>query len=98
MTLTAGSALDLAFGSYERDGQVGDSAVDVEAQYQTRVAAAVTATPAAAQVAGGSLPSRTLIIVLLGTGAFALLLAVAVLLFWFAYGRKREISNADDEN
>jgi hypothetical protein len=97
MTLTAGSELDLAFGSYQRDGSMPESTADVDAQYQTRVAVGVPATPQASSAPLG-LSDQQLIIVLLGIGAFALLLAAAVLLFWFVYGRKREDINLEEEN
>ena len=91
MTLTEGSELNLAFGSYRQEDGVGDDALDVDAQFETRVAGTPAATPTAAvQSNSREIAGIPLIMVLLGIGIFALLLAVAVLLFWFAYSRNRE--------
>lgn len=91
MTLTEGSELNLAFGSYRQEDSIGDDAIDADAQFETRVAATPAATPTAvAQGNGRTIAGMPLMMVLLGIGIIALLLAVAVLLFWFVYSRNRE--------
>lgn len=91
MTLTEGNELNLAFGSYQQDDSIGESTLDVDAQFETRIAGTPAATPtAAAQNNGRLIDNVSLMMVLLGIGIIALLLAVAVLLFWFAYSRNRE--------
>lgn len=92
LNLIAGSELNLAFGSYlQQDGLDQDDSLDLEAQLATR---AIETPPAAAaevvQHSDRSIAGIPLMIVLLGIGIFALLLAVAVLLFWFAYKRHSE--------
>ena len=91
MTLTEGSELNLAFGSYRQEGGIGDNALDADAQFETRVVSTSAATPTAvAQSNGRAIANVPLMMVLLGIGIIALLLAVAVLLFWFVYSRNRE--------
>jgi hypothetical protein len=91
MTLTEGSELNLAFGSYQPDGSLGDSALNIDAQFETRVAGTPAATPTAVvQSDRRVIGDVSLMMILLGIGVIALLLAVAVLLFWFAYSRNRE--------
>lgn len=98
MTLTNGSELDLAFGSYHESGTNDQSGLDTNAQFETRVAGMQEATPAVTtQENNPPFLGTPLIMVLLGIGIFALLLAVAVLLFWFVYNRKSENLNVDEE-
>ncbi len=92
LNLFAGSELNLAFGSYLQEDSLDQAgSLDLEAQLAT----STIETPAAAAVEVAQHNDRTiagipLMIVLLGIGIFALLLAVAVLLFWFAYKRHSE--------
>jgi len=91
MTLTEGSELNLAFGSYRQEDSIGDDAIDADAQFETRVAATPAATPTAvAQGNGRTIAGMPLMMVLLGIGIIALLMAAAVLLLWFVYSRNRE--------
>jgi hypothetical protein len=73
--------------------------MDDEKLFATRIAG----TPAATATPGISATDLTfadapLIMLLLGIGVFALLLAAAVLLFWIVYGRKSDSLNDDEEN
>ena len=91
MTLTEGSELNLAFGSYRQEDGINDAALDADAQFETRVAGTPVATPTAAvQSNNRTIAGMPLIMVLLGIGIIALLLAMAVLLFWFAYNRNSD--------
>jgi len=91
MTLSEGSELNLAFGSYRQKEGVGDIVIDADSQFETRVAGTPVATPTTAvQSSSRTIAGIPLIIVLLGIGTIALLLATAVLLFWFAYSRNSE--------
>jgi len=91
MTLIEGSELNLAFGSYRQEESVGDNTLDVDAQFETRMAGTPVATPTAVVQGNDRLIAGIpLMIILLGMGIIALLLAMAVLLFWFVYSRKRE--------
>lgn len=99
LTVTAGSELDLAFGSYKGSDSSDQSSLGTSAQFETRIAGEQQATPTVTVQGNDSFFSGTrLIMVLLGIGAFALLLAAAVLLFWFVYGRGKEQLNVEDEN
>ena len=91
MTLSEGSELNLAFGSYRQKEGVGDIVIDADSQFETRVAGTPVATPTTAvQSSSRTIAGIPLIIVLLGIGTIALLLATAVLLFWFAYSRSSD--------
>ena len=99
MTVTDGSELNLAFGSYRGAGGSDNIEIDADAKYETRVAGMQAATPTAVPQGRDRFFTGTpLIMVLLGIGVFALLLAAAVLLFWFANSRDRETLNADEDN
>lgn len=90
MELTQGAELNLAFGSYSQDVQLGIVTPDDNAEFATRIAATPILTSSTEDVSGESATnSNTVIIVLLGIGIFALLLGLAVLVFWLAYGRNR---------
>lgn len=91
MTLSEGGELNLAFGSYRQEEAIGSDGPDVNAQFETRVAIQPSATPTAAPQGNGRIiGGDPLMMILLGIGIIALLLAVAVLLFWFAYSRNRQ--------
>ncbi len=91
MTLTEGSELGLDFGSYRQENGVGDDGLDAAAQFETRVAGTPAVTPTAPALSNDrTIAGVPLMMVLLGIGIIALILAVAVLLFWFAYNRNRE--------
>ena len=99
MMVTDGSELDLAFGSYRGNGGSDNVEIDADAQYETRIAGIQEATPMAAPQGRDRIFAGTpLIMVLLGIGFFALLLAAAVLLFWLANSRNRETLNAGEDN
>lgn len=99
MIVTHGSELNLAFGSYQDDGGNDRDVIDSNAQFETRIAGSPAATPTAVAANDDALfAGDALIMVLLGIGVIALLLAGAVLIFWIAYSRKRENPNADEEN
>jgi hypothetical protein len=89
LTLTYGNELNLAFGSYRQSAQSGSATPDSNAQFATRIAGTPVPQPAVEE-GGAALSTSPLIIVLLGIGLIALLLGVAVLLFWFAYGRNEK--------
>lgn len=90
LTLTYGNELNLAFGSYQASGRLGEPTPDDDVQFATRIAS----TPATPQPEppkeGFSLKMDPVIIVLLGIGLIALLLGAAVLVFWFAYSRNEK--------
>jgi LysM repeat protein len=91
MTLTEGNELNLAFGSYQEEDSIGEDAVDADAQFETRVAGTPATTPTAdVQSNDRAIAGVPLMMILLGIGIIALLLAVAVLLFWFVYSRNKE--------
>ena len=76
MTLTAGSELDLAFGSYRQEDGIGNNTINADAQFETRIAVTPAATPTVAvQSSSRTIAGMPLIIVLLGIGTIALLLA-----------------------
>jgi len=90
MTLTYGSELNLAFGSYQQEEGEGEASLDSNAQFETRIAGTPVATPTALpQSNSPTIAGIPLMMVLLAIGIIALLLAVAVLIFWFAYTRTR---------
>ena len=90
MMLTEGGELNLAFGSHRQEETIGNDGLDADALFETRVAGTPSATPTAvAQGNGRTIAGIPLMMVLLGIGIIALLLAVAVLLFWFAYSRNK---------
>lgn len=91
MTLTYGSELNLAFGSYLQSAQLGEATPDSNAEFATRIAATPEVQPPAVVGEGSSVfNADPRIIVLLGIGAISLLLGMAVLLFWLAYRRNKK--------
>ncbi len=91
LNLTAGSELNLAFGSYIQQGDVReDDSLDPEAHMATRIASTPAAPAAPVPNTDRSFAGIPLMIILLAIGLIALLLAVAVLLFWFAYNQNNE--------
>jgi hypothetical protein len=90
MSLTYGSELDLAFGSYQQGKNVGIATPEADEQFETRVAGMSQGTPTVAvQSNREAVADSPLIMVLLGIGIIALLLGVGVLIFWFAYSHYR---------
>jgi hypothetical protein len=91
MTLTYGSELNLAFGSYLQSAQLGEATPDSNAEFATRIAATPEVQSPAVVGEGSSVfNADPRIIVLLGIGAISLLLGMAVLLFWLAYRRNKK--------
>ena len=69
MTLTLGSELDLAFGSYRQNAALGQATPDSNAEFATRIAATPDIPQPAEEDQGDSiLKTSPLIIVLLGIG------------------------------
>ncbi len=90
MSLTYGSELNLAFGSYQQGESVGIATPEADKQFETRIAGMSEATPTAvAKSNRRAVAGRPLIMVLLGIGIIALLLSVGVLIFWFVYSHYR---------
>ncbi|NCF64628.1 MAG: LysM peptidoglycan-binding domain-containing protein [Chloroflexi bacterium] len=88
MTLTYGSELNLAFGSYLQGESVGIATPELDIQFETRIAVVAEATPTVAVESNKpAIADTPLIMVLLGIGVIALLLGVGVLIFWIAYSR-----------
>jgi hypothetical protein len=98
MTVTDGTELNLAFGSYHENGAGVAPVDDIRTEFETRIAGTPPATATPPSSTGeGLLTGRSLIIVLLVIGIIALLLAVAVLIFWFANSRNSENKSAGEE-
>ncbi len=98
LTLIAGSELNLSFGSYKESERNNDG-VDTETLFETRIAGTPAATPTSGTATNeNTIADTPLIMLLLGIGVFALLLAAAVLLFWIAYSRKSDSLSDDEEN
>ncbi|MDX1415670.1 MAG: LysM domain-containing protein [Candidatus Promineifilaceae bacterium] len=90
MELIHGSELSLAFGSYNQAVELGIVTPDNDAEFATRIAPTPSVTPPATDAREGTpFGGDPLIIVLLGIGIIALLLGIAVLVFWFAYDRNK---------
>lgn len=88
LTLTHGSELNLAFGSYRQNVALGQPTPNSNAEFATRIAATPEIDQKPVEEGGDSpFKKNQLIIVLLGIGVIALLLSMAVLVFWFAFGR-----------
>jgi len=86
MSLTYGSELNLAFGSYQQGENVAIATPEMDEQLETRVAGMPEAVSTdVVQSNGRAVADTPLIMVLLGIGIIALLLGVGVLIFWFAY-------------
>ncbi len=89
LTLSSGSILNLAFGSYTGDQQAFEPTLDQDQQLRTRLALTPESTPTAVVREGDGIGPFYSVMVGLAIVGFALLLGLAVLTFVFARKRRR---------
>ncbi len=88
ITLSEGSVLNLAFGSYDADPQVTDPTPDADQQLRTRLALTPQATPTLPAQAAAEANRGASLMLGLAIAAFVLLAGMAVLTFVIAYRRR----------
>jgi hypothetical protein len=90
LTLSEGSVLNLAFGSYNESPQALEPTPDPDQQLQTRLATKPDATPTPLPEAENIQGRRTSLMVGLAIALFALLAGLAVLTYIFVKRRQQE--------
>ena len=90
LTLSEGSVLNLAFGSYNESVQGLEPTPDPDEQLRTRLALTPEATPTVAPEPKNNLGGRTSLMVGLAIALFALLAGLAVLTYLFVKRRQEE--------
>ena len=90
LTLTEGSVLNLAFGSYNESLQALEPTPDPDEQLRTRLALTPEATPTTTPEPDDDLNGRASLMVGLAIALFALLASLAVLTFIFVKRRQQE--------
>ena len=90
LTLSEGSVLNLAFGSYDQNPQALEPTPDPDQQLQTRLALTPEATPTATPSAGIVPTPRTSLMIALAVALISLLAGLAVLTFLLVKRRQQE--------
>jgi hypothetical protein len=90
LTLSEGSVLNLAFGSYDESLQALDPTLDPDQQLRTRLALTPEATPTATPKPEVILSSRTSLMIGLAIAFFSLLAGLAVLTYLVVKRRRQE--------